>query len=90
MRPIADNYLKYFIREDGSLNSKLDGAFRGKYEGTGDVPGSGEMCMNTRCSSYALTALLKIESDQPDIWLGSNNKKFVDPLTKGKNHKLVW
>jgi hypothetical protein len=71
-------------------DGKLDGAFQGKYEGTGEVFGSGEMCMNTRCSSYALIALLKIESDLPDIWLGRNNKQFIDPLKKGETHKLVW
>jgi len=71
-------------------DSKLDGAFQGRYEGTGEVPSNGEMYMNTRCSSYALTALLKIESDLSDIWLGNNNKQFTDPLKKGENHKLVW
>ncbi len=71
-------------------DTKLDGAFRGKSEVNSDLPQAGENCMNTRCSSYALTALLKVESDLPDIWLGRNNKKFVDPLKKGQPHKLIW
>lgn len=77
-------------------DSRLDGAFRGAYEVSEagaelyEKPDNNEMWMNTRCSSYALTALLKVESDLPDIWLGRNNKQFIDPLKKGENHKLVW
>ena len=73
---------------------KFDGGFAGKYEGPKDFPGGGDMCVNNRTTSYALSALIKVESDVEDIWLGRCNKKFVDPLTKcmetGKFHPLQW
>lgn len=64
--------------ETGDL--RLDGSFSGKYEGPADFPGGGDVCVNNRTSAYALNALIKLESDVENIWLGHNNKKFVDPL----------
>ena len=67
--------------------SKLDGAFQG---GPCDgLPTTGGVSMNIRTTSYALVALWKVESDLEDVWLGGNNKPFVDPLKKG-THTLVW
>jgi hypothetical protein len=75
-------------------DARLDGAFKGSYEGPKDFPGGGEMCVNNRVTSYALNALIKAESDIEDIWLGRNNKKFEDPLgecaRKNKWHDLKW
>jgi hypothetical protein len=59
---------------------KLDGAFKGIYEGPKGFPGGGERCVNNRVSSYALNSLIKLESDVEEIWLGRHNRKFVDPL----------
>lgn len=70
-------------------NDKLDGGFKGKYEGPADFPGGGNTCVNNRTTSYALNALIKLESDVNDIWLGRNNKTFTDPLKLGM-HKLKW
>ena len=73
---------------------KLDGGFNGRYEGPADIPGGGDMCVNNRTTAYALNALIKLESDIEDIWLGRNNKKFVDPLKEciktKKFHDLKW
>jgi hypothetical protein len=63
-------------------DGRLDGAFKGRYEGPKDFPGGGETCVNNRTTSYALSALIKLESDVDEIWLGRNNKKFVDPLVE--------
>ena len=79
-------------RDTGDV--KFDGGFMGKYEGPKDFPGGGDMCVNNRTTAYALSALIKVESDVKDIWLGRHNKKFVDPLIKcmetGKFHPLQW
>jgi len=75
-------------------DSRLDGGFIGEYEGPKDFSGGGDMCVNNRTTSYALSALIKQGSDVEDIWLGRNNKKFVDPLKKcmrtQKLHNLKW
>jgi rhamnogalacturonyl hydrolase YesR len=75
-------------------DGRLDGAFKGRYEGPKDFPGGGETCVNNRVTSYALSALVKLESDVEEIWLGRNNKKFVDPLMEcarsQKWHDLKW
>ena len=72
----------------------LDGAFKGRYEGPKDFPGGGETCVNNRTTSYALSALIKLESDVEEIWLGRNNKLFVDPLKERvrdqKWYALKW
>jgi len=68
---------------------KLDGAFKGRYEGPKDFPGGGEACVNNRVTSYALNGLIKLESDPEEVWLGRNNKKFVDPL-KACARKQEW
>ncbi len=62
-------------------NSQLDGGFRGKNE-SADQTGKG-LCVNNRTTSYALIALLKLESKLENIWLGRYNKHFVDPLKTG-------
>jgi hypothetical protein len=64
-------------------DEKLDGGFAGRYEGPKNYPGGGERCVNNRTTSYALNALIKLESDVEEIWLGRNNKKFSDPLYHG-------
>lgn len=73
---------------------KLDGGFAGRYEGPKNFSGGGDVCVNNRVSAYALNALIKLESDVEDIWLGRNNKKFVDPLKEcistQKWHDLKW
>ncbi len=75
-------------------DGRLDGAFKGKYEGPKDFPGGGETCVNNRTTSYALSALIKHESDVDEIWLGRNNKLFVDPLKERirdqKWYALKW
>jgi hypothetical protein len=70
-------------------DSKLDGGFKGKYEGPADYPQGGESCVNNRTTAYALNALIKLESEVEEIWLGRNNKVFSDPLKQGM-HKLKW
>ena len=73
---------------------KIDGAFSGKYEGPEGFPDGGKVCVNNRTTAYALNALIKIESDIKNIWLGRHNKKFYDPLKdcvrSGKFHDLQW
>lgn len=71
-------------------DGKLDGAFKGRYEGPKGFPSGGDICVNNRCTSYALSALIKLEGSTPDIWLGRNNKKFADPLRSGRLHPLKW
>jgi len=77
----------------GAADPRLDGGFRGKYEyGPQNVPGAGDMCVNIRTSGYALIALLKMESDLEDIWLGRHNKRFADPCDGDGEVKLnlIW
>ena len=69
-------------------DSKLDGAFQGKYEGPVQALGGGKRCVNNRATSYALIALTRLESEPENIWLGGRNNKFIDPLTRGA-HKLT-
>ena len=71
----------------GTNNTKLKGAFQGDYAGP-DKTG-GKINMNTRSTSYALMALLKLESKTKNIWLGRYNTKWIDPLKRGI-HNLVW
>ena len=75
-------------------DGRLDGAFKGRYEGPKGFPGGGETCVNNRTTSYALSALIKLESDVEEIWLGRNNKLFVDPLKERisdqKWYDLKW
>ena len=70
-------------------DSKLDGGFAGRYEGPADFPGGGDACVNNRTTAYSLSALMKLNNDLEDIWLGRNNKIFSDPLKQG-THKLKW
>jgi len=78
-------------RDTGDV--RFDGGFKGKYEGPKDFPGGGDMCVNNRTTAYALNALIKLESDIEEIWLG-RNKKFVDPLKECMRtkqfHDLKW
>ncbi len=69
---------------------KIDGAFKGRYEGPAGFPGGGDVCVNNRVTSYALSALIKVECDVKDIWLGRNNKIFSDPLKEGVLYDLQW
>jgi hypothetical protein len=68
---------------------RLDGAFKGNYEGPADHPDGGKICVNNRTTAYALNAMVKLESNVRGIWLGRNNPKFVDPLKLG-THDLKW
>ena len=70
-------------------DSKLDGAFHGSYEGPPGATGGGKCCINNRTTSYSLIALIRLENEPENIWLGGRNRKFIDPLTLGM-HKLVW
>lgn len=79
----------FSMQHHGTGDKKLDGEFQGKYEGPKNHPNGGAHCVNNRTSAYALNALIKLESDAEEIWLGRNNKKFSDPLKKGM-HKLIW
>ena len=78
-------------RDTGDV--RFDGGFKGKYEGPKDFPGGGDMCVNNRTTAYALNALIKLESDIEEIWLG-RNKRFVDPLKECMRtkqfHDLKW
>lgn len=67
----------------------LDGGIAGRYEGPENFPGGGDECVNNRVSAYAINALIKLESDVKDIWLGRNNKKFIDPL-KERLRTQTW
>ena len=88
-RPALERLLATQFRD--TANPKLDGAFQGRYENETDpeTPRYGRRCVNMRTNAYAVMALLKLESDLPDIWLGRHNQPFVDPLRKGQPH-LVW
>lgn len=70
-------------------DDRLNGAFHGCYEGPVNFPRGGERCVNNRTTSYALSALLKLESPLKEVWLGRHNKKFSDPLKEGL-HDLQW
>ena len=62
---------------DAPDDKRLDGAF--PHEALGRKGHSDKFC-GLRCTMYALTALLHVESDIPEVWLGRANKKFEDPL----------
>jgi len=77
----------------------IDGAFQGARDGF--MEGSGlhadppmphlDCCINMRTTGYSLMALLKLESDLADIWLGRRNAPFVDPLdTRVGEPDLIW
>ena len=68
---------------------KLDGAFRGAYTGPKDIPGAADVNINIRTTQYAIIALLKIESDLSDIWLGRHNEPFIDAVRK-ENYMFKW
>ena len=71
-------------------DSKIDGAFKGAYEGNKQNEGGGELCHNNRTTIYSLMALLKVESDLESVWLSRFNKKFEDPNKTGEQVALVW
>ena len=75
---------------DNTGDIRLDGGFRGMVEG--DTGSDGKQCVNMRISMYALIALLKLESKISGIWLGSNNKGFIDPLEElnKKPYEFRW
>jgi len=79
----------FSMQYENTGDPKFDGAFKGGYEGPAGFPGGGDVCVNNRTNSYALNALIKLESDVPDIWLGRNNKKFEDPL-KERVRTKTW
>jgi hypothetical protein len=74
---------------DNTGDLRLDGGVKGRYEGPENFPGGGDICVNNRVSSYTLNALIKLESDLEEIWLGRNNKKFIDPL-KERQRTRTW
>lgn len=55
----------------------LDGSFPDDSCGR---DGHSDRYCGLRCSMYALSALLHVESDIPGVWLGRVNEKFADPL----------
>ena len=63
----------------------IDGAF--PLEGH-----KGETVCGLRMTQYALAALLHVESDIPEVWLGRCNRKFRDPLHDLKTNppKFKW
>jgi hypothetical protein len=73
---------------DNTGDKRLDGGFKGRLEGVSDS--TGERCVNMRTSMYALIALLKLESELEDIWLGSHNRPFIDPLRKLKDTPYIF
>ena len=62
---------------DAPDDKRLDGAFPD--EACGRNGHSDRFC-GIRCTMYALNALLHVESDIPEVWLGRVNRKFEDPL----------
>jgi hypothetical protein len=75
---------------DNTGDVHLDGGFRGRSEDSAEL--QDEQCVNMRVSMYALIALLKLESEISNIWLGNNNRCFIDPLEKMKTnpYKFRW
>lgn len=69
---------------------KIDGAFKGRYEGPKDAPGGGEVCVNNRTTTYAVMALLKLSSELKEIWLSRHNKRFTDRNHGNAIPNLVW
>ena len=62
---------------------KLDGGLQGAHWVIGkwpEIPDAPKKHVHIRSSSYALMALLKMESDLKDVWLGRHNRKWQDPL----------
>ena len=74
---------------NNSGDIRLDGGFKGMPEQT---ESDGSQCVNVRGSMYALIALLKLEGRVSDIWLGNNNRRFVDPLENLEQspYNFVW
>lgn len=74
-----------------TCDSQLDGAFTGAFESyTGATQQPGELCMHMRTTGYALMAMLKLESDLADIWLGAHNTPFADPVQTGEAPVFIW
>ena len=82
-----EKLLQMQFKDTGDV--KLDGGIAGRYEGPADFPNGGETCVNNRVTAYALNALVKLESDVEEIWLGRNNKLFEDPL-KERMRTNTW
>lgn len=74
------------MQHKNTKDSKLDGGFQGDSEG---FP-VGKLNINMRVTAYALMALLKLESDLPDVWLGRNNKVFKDEMPDPIDDVLPW
>ena len=72
-------------------DARIDGAFRGGYAAPVKKPAGGKgLCVNMRTTSYAVMALLKLESDLADIWLGRHNKPFADRIPDPLEDYLHW
>ncbi|MFC1452718.1 hypothetical protein ACFLSJ_05160 [Verrucomicrobiota bacterium] len=70
---------------------RIDGAFRGAYASPKKLPEGGKgLCVNMRTTSYAVMALLKLESDLTEIWLGRHNKRFSDRIPDPLEDYLHW
>ena len=76
---------------------KVDGAFEGVAEMPQNAPQAGataspsaRRAVNMRTTGYALMALLKLESDLQDIWLGRHNGHYIDPGVRGAKYELTW
>lgn len=62
---------------------RLDGGIQGALDLLGnppEIPHAPKKHVHIRCSSYALMALLKLESDLQNVWLGRFNRRWKDPL----------
>jgi hypothetical protein len=70
-------------------NSRLDGAFAETYKSSEDFE-LHHKCVNNRTTAYALLALLKVESNLKNIWLGRHNKTFRDPEVSYCISLLKW
>lgn len=73
--------------------SMLDGGFTGlRRMLKGDEPVVNEKSgwVNMRSTSYSLMALLKLECNLEDVWLGRFNGKWIDPLDRGVRHNFKW
>jgi hypothetical protein len=69
---------------------KADGAFFDVNESDLTSINYTSMAINSRCTCYAVMALLILESPLQDIWLGENNKTFVDPCASKVEYQLIW
>jgi hypothetical protein len=71
------------MQYQGTGDQRLDGGFQGtmhNFDAAAREKGAGGTSVDMRTSAYALNALLRLESNLENVWLGRNNAKFSDPL----------